>query len=116
VLCYLSFLKFFEAALLFTPLSAWAQASTSYRCYYNLGHDNKKVGLLQAQLLDEIIIAGSLPLEDNFLRFCRDGFLDLYLLLQVGDLSISGRTVWVGSISMLKISPLRFLILIFIGL
>lgn len=107
---------FFEAALLFTQLSASAQASTSDRSYCNLRHDDKEVGLLQAQLLDEIIIVGSLALEDNFLGFCRDGFLDLYLLLEVGDLCIGGRTVWVGSISMLKISPLRFLILIFIGL
>jgi hypothetical protein len=82
--------------------------------YCDLGHHHEKIRLFQSQLLNLVLVVSGFALEDYLLGLRRETLLTFQTLLESTNLNKSGRTVSVGYISIEKISPFRFLILIFI--
>jgi hypothetical protein len=91
----------------------WVAASGWEARYCDLGHDNKEVGLLEAELFDFFVVGGGLAFEDDLLGVDGVPLLVTDLLLEVCDLGEGGSTVWLGSISTANTSPFRFFMLIF---
>lgn len=78
-----------------------------------MAHDDQKIGFFEGKFLKSFLIFGGFALEDDLHGLGGNALLGLDLLLQDGDLSSAGGTLAEGSTSTEKISPLRFLRLIF---